>query len=100
MWNSTHALKTYLCFYKNSTIQTFTLISSKVVYFKKHITYLAYLNPREMKCPLPLNVSNPCQTIKVAAGEMTEPVHTFLKDMFRNLLFECISKDNYINGLK
>ena len=53
-----------------------------------------------MKCPLPLNVSNPCQTIKVAAGEMTEPVHTFLKDMFRNLLFECISKDNYINGLK
>ena len=28
-----------LCFYKNSTNQTFTPISSNIVYFKGHLTY-------------------------------------------------------------
>ena len=30
------------------------------------------------------------QTTKLAVGAMTEPVHTSLKDAFRNLLFGCI----------
>ena len=35
-----HAEKDNLCFYKNSANQTLIFISSKVVYFKKHFTYL------------------------------------------------------------
>ena len=31
--------KPHLCFYKNSKIQTFNFVSSKVVYFKKDLTY-------------------------------------------------------------
>ena len=31
-----------LCFYKTSTNQTFTFISSTVVYFKKHLAYQVY----------------------------------------------------------
>ena len=34
-----HAIKVHLCFYKNSAIQTFTVISSKAVHFNKHFTY-------------------------------------------------------------
>ena len=34
-----HVLKADFSFYKNSTIQTVTFISSKVVYFKKHLTH-------------------------------------------------------------
>ena len=37
-----HVEKDYFCF-KNSTNQTFTLISSKVVYFKKHLVSIAPL---------------------------------------------------------
>ena len=33
--------KNHLCFYKNSTNQTFTFISNKVVYFKKHLASTA-----------------------------------------------------------
>ena len=32
-------VKNYLSFYKNSSNQTFTFIRSKLVYFKKHLTY-------------------------------------------------------------
>ena len=39
MWNFAYVLKADFSFYKNSTIQTVTFISSKVVYFKKHLTY-------------------------------------------------------------
>ena len=35
--------KDHLCFYKNSGNQTFTFISSKLVYFSKHVTSIAPL---------------------------------------------------------
>ena len=45
-----HAEKDYYCFYKNSTNQTFTFISSNVVYFKKYLTTTAPLgNKRDWK---------------------------------------------------
>ena len=34
-----HVEKDYLCFYENSTNQTLTFISNKVVYLKKHLAY-------------------------------------------------------------
>ena len=36
-----HASKDHLCVYKNSENETFTLISIKVAYFKKHLGYQA-----------------------------------------------------------
>ena len=53
--------------YKKSTNQTFTFISCKVLYFKKHLTYQV-LHPQEVKFHLPLNVTYHCHTIKLAVG--------------------------------
>ena len=94
-----HVLKNHLCFYKNSTIQTLTFISSKIVYFKKYLAYQT-LHPSKGKFSLLLNVPYPSQTIKLEVGAMAEPLHTWLKGVLRNLLFECVWKDNYINGPK
>ena len=94
-----HALKGHFCFYKNSAIQTFPFISRKVVYLKKHLAYQVWqISKRKFK--LLLNVPYPWQTIKLEVGEMVEPLHTSLKDVLKNLLLECIWKDNYINGPK
>ena len=38
-----NAEKDHLCYYKNSTNQTFTLIRSKTVYFNKYLTTIATL---------------------------------------------------------
>ena len=46
------------------------------------------------------SILSPGQTIKIAVGAMAEPLHTWLKNVFRNLLFECTWKENYINGPK
>ena len=62
-------------FYKNSTIQSVTFISSKIVSFQKHLTYQVQ-DPQEKKFPLPLNGSYCCKTIKLAVGAMMEPLHT------------------------
>ena len=70
MWNL-HT-KAHLCFYKNSRIQSFAFIRSKLVYFKKHLSYHVY-DQQESKFALPLNVSYRRQTIKFAVGAITEP---------------------------
>ena len=51
-----HAEKDHLCSYKNSANQTSSFISSKVVYFKKHL--VSNIAPQRMKFPLPLNIPN------------------------------------------
>ena len=72
---SIHTEKNHLYFYKISTNQTFTFISSKVVYFKKHLAYQAqYL--QGMKFSLPLDIPCRRQTINLAVGAMVEPFHT------------------------
>ena len=71
--------KDHFCFYKYFTNQTFTFINSKVVYVKKHLTY------QVIKFLLSLNVLYRGQTIKLAVGTMAEPLHTWLKGVFRNL---------------
>ena len=69
--------KNHFCFYKYFTNQTFTFINSKIVYVKKHLAYQVY--------HLSLNVLYRGQTIKLAAATMAEPLHTWLKGIFRNL---------------
>ena len=71
-------------FYKYFTNQTFTFINSKVVYVKKHLTYQVY-HLKKTKFLLSLNVLCRGQTIKLAVGTMAEPLHTWLKGVFRNL---------------
>ena len=87
-----HTEKDHLCFHKNSAYQISTFINSKVVYFKKHLTYQVY-HPLETKFPQPLKVLYCHQTIKAAAGAMTELLHTWLKDFFRSLLFGGVLKE-------
>ena len=53
-----HAEKDHICFYKNSTNQSFTFISSKVVYFRsvsniKHST----LRKRSLHCAIKCSIS-------------------------------------------
>ena len=79
--------KDHLCFHENSTIQTFIFISSKVVYFKKHLVSIA---PLENKVFTVSNILYCRQTITLAAGAIVEPLQTCLKDVLRNLLFGCI----------
>ena len=50
--------------------------------------------------PLPINVPYRLKKIKLAVGAIAEPLHAWLKDVFRNLLLECIWKVNYTNGSK
>ena len=76
--------KDHFCFYKYFTSQTFTFINSKAVYVKKHLTYQVY-HLEKTKFILPLNVLYRGQTIKLAVGTMAEPLHTWLKGVFRNL---------------
>ena len=65
-------------------------ISSKVVYFKSvsHIKYSTY----KKRSALPLNILYDPQTIQLAVQAMAEPLHTWLKDNCRNLLFVFIWK--------
>ena len=86
-----HTEEDHLCFCKNSTNQTFALISSKLVYFKKHLTSRG---PLEVKFPLPLNILCCHQTVVFTAGPMVGPLQTGLKDVLRNLLLGCILKDS------
>ena len=65
------------CFYKSSRNQTFTLISSKLAYFKKHLPYQVNYS-WETKFSLPLNVPYSHQVTKPATGIMTDPHHTWL----------------------
>ena len=68
-----HAEKNHLSFYKNSTNQVFTFISRKVVLRTiLHITYSTH----KKQFPLPLNVPYRRETIKLAVGIITEPLHT------------------------
>ena len=76
--------KDHFCFYKYFTNQTFTFINSKVVYVKKHLAYQVY-HLEKTKFLLSLNVLYRGQTIKLAIGTMAEPLHTWLKGVFRNL---------------
>ena len=76
--------KDHFCFYKYFTNQTFTFINSKVVYVKKHLAYQVY-HLEKTKFLLSLNVLYRGQTIKLAVGTMAEPLHTWLKGVFRNL---------------
>ena len=64
MQNYTYTQKMISAHIKIFSNQTFTFISSKLVYFKKHLTYqiLAPLGNE----PLPLNVSYCRQTNKLA----------------------------------
>ena len=62
--------------HKNSRVQAFTFINSKVVYFKKHL--ISSTGTQETKFPLPLNVSYHGQTIVLGVGAMTEPLYTYL----------------------
>ena len=76
MWNFSYMYKRLVFVsIKNSTIQTVTYISRKVVYFKKHLIYQVQ-DPHETTFPQPLNVSYCCQKIKLAVGAMTEPLRT------------------------
>ena len=72
---SIHIEKNHLCFYKISGNQTFTFISSKVVYFKKHVAYHVQ-HLQGMKFPLPLHILYRRQTISLPVGVMVEPFHT------------------------
>ena len=72
---SIHVEKNHLCLYKISANQTFTFISSKVVYFKKHFAYQVQ-HLQGMKFPLQLHIPYKCQAISVPAGVMVEPFHT------------------------
>ena len=65
-----HPEKGHVYFYKNSTNQTFTFISSKVVYFKKYHTSTASLGN---EVSTTVKYSDHRQTIKFAAGPMAEP---------------------------
>ena len=69
----------------NCTNQTLTFISSKVVYFKS-ISHIKYSTHRKGSALL-LNVPYHRQTIKLAVGAIAESLHTWLKDICRNLLF-------------
>ena len=87
--------KDNFCFYKYFTNQTFTFISSKVVYVKKHLAYQLY-HLEKANFLLPLNILYRGQTIKLAVGTIAEPLHTWLNGVFRNLntqmLLGCIWK--------
>ena len=76
--------KDRFCFYKYFTYQTFTFINSKVVYVKNHLAYQVY-HHEETKFLLSLNVLYRGKTIKLAVGTMAEPLHTWLKGVFRNI---------------
>ena len=55
-----HAEKDHICFYKNPTNQTFTFVSSKVVYVKKHrISHIKYstLRKRSFHCHLMFRIA-------------------------------------------
>ena len=71
-----YAEKDHIYFYKNSTNQTFTFISRKVVYLKNFSNIKYSKHPLETKFALPLNVPYHGQTIKLAVGAMTEVLHT------------------------
>ena len=72
---SIHAEKNNLYFYKISANQTFTFISSKVVYFKKHLANQVQ-HLQGMKFSLPIHIPYRRQTINLAVGAMVEPFHT------------------------
>ena len=76
--------KNHFCFYRYFTSQTFTFINSTAVYVKKHLTYQVY-HLEKAKFLLSLNVLYRGQTIKLAVGTMADPLHTWLKGVFRNL---------------
>ena len=76
--------KDHFRFYKYFTNQIFTLINSKVVYVKNHLAYQVY-HHEETKFLLSLNVLYCGKTIKLAVGTMAEPLHTWLKGVFRNI---------------
>ena len=67
--------KDHLCFYKNSTNQTFISNSSKVVYFRKHLSCQVQ-HLQKTTFPLPLNVPYTCKTITFAVGTIAESLHT------------------------
>ena len=50
-----HTENNHLCFNKNSTNQTVTFTSSKVIYCNKHLTYQVQ-HPQKTSVPFQLNV--------------------------------------------
>ena len=70
----THTKEDNLHFYKNTTNQTLTFISSKRVYFKS-VLNIEYSTHRKQTA-LPLNVPYHHQSTKLAVGAMTEPLLT------------------------
>ena len=50
MLSKLYTEKDHICFYKNSTNQTLTHISKKVVYFKKH-PHISSIAPLQNKVP-------------------------------------------------
>ena len=92
-----HAEKDLLCFYKNSANQTSIFISSKVVYFRtiSHIKY-STLGKRHLHCFVWLKMFR--MTARQSRGEMEEPLHTYLKEICRNLLFGVFEKTVKVMG--
>ena len=69
---------------KTFQIKLFTFINSKVIYVEKNLAYHVY-HLEKTKFLLSLNVLYRSQTIKLTVGTMAEPLHTWLKGVFRNL---------------
>ena len=74
MWNFAYTQKKIIsASIKTLQIRFFTFVSSKVVYFKKHLVSIAPLGKdvfTAIKC------SYGRQTVKLAAEAMTEPLQT------------------------
>ena len=114
-----HAEKDHLCFYKNSTNQTFAFIRSKVAYFNKYLTSIVPLGnelfirskvvyfkkyprgvaPWGKKISVDIKCSK-LPSIMLATGARTELHQTWSKNVLRSLLLGCIWKDSESNGPK
>ena len=84
--------------YKKCKNQTFTFISSKVLYVMMHLAYQMHQNlfsfvslGNKISTSIKWSILPPDNKNTVEA--MVDPLHTWLKDVFWNLLFGCIWKD-------
>ena len=84
-----HAEKYHLCFYKNSANEIFTFISSKLVYFNKHLACIALLGN---KVSTAINYSISPANNYACSRSNAGVTPNILKDLLRNVLLGCISK--------